>query len=101
MRKGNRKRLKANLGRQQERDIKTREHNRVLKPEFILTEEHQGGSNPLQWTHDVAEQNNGAEDGEELPCSGDDGAGQGPKVDHRHEDEGLVKSFWKIKNPVR
>lgn len=54
------------------------------------TEEHEDGAKPLHGGHDVAEQNNGAEDGEELPGGGDDGAGQRPKVHYRHEDEGLA-----------
>lgn len=62
-----------------------------VKPEWTLTEEHQDGADPLHRTHYIAEQKNGAEDGEELPRGGDDGAGQRPKVHHRHKDEGLVK----------
>lgn len=54
------------------------------------TKENQDGAKPLHPSHDVAEQKNGAEDGEELSRGGDDGAGQRPKVDHRHEDEGLA-----------
>lgn len=54
------------------------------------TEEYQDGANPLHRTHDIAKQNNGAEDGEELPRGGDDGAGQRPKVHHSHKDEGLA-----------
>lgn len=54
------------------------------------TEEHEDGARPLHRTHDVAEQKNRAKDGEELPGGGDDGAGQRPKIHHRHEDEGLA-----------
>lgn len=54
-----------------------------------LTEEDQDGADPLHGGHDVPEQEDGAEDGEELPGGGDDGAGQRPEVHHRHEDEGL------------
>lgn len=54
-----------------------------------LTEEDQHGADPLHVGHDVPEQEDGAEDGEKLPGGGDDGAGQRPKVHHRHEDEGL------------
>lgn len=54
-----------------------------------LTEEHQDGPNPLHPTHDVTKQDDRAKDGEELPGSGDDGAGQGSEVHHRHKDEGL------------
>lgn len=53
------------------------------------TEEDQNGAGPLQRTHGVAKQKNRAEDGEELPCGCDDGAGQGSKVDHSQENEGL------------
>lgn len=58
--------------------------------ELTLTEEDQNGAGPLQRSHGVAEQQNRAEDGEELPCGCDDGAGQGSKVDHSQENEGLV-----------
>lgn len=56
---------------------------------LTLTEENQDGADPLHRTHHVTKENDGAEDGEELPGGGDDGAGQRPEVDHRHEDEGL------------
>lgn len=62
-----------------------------FKQRQILTEEDQDGADPLHRTHDIPEENNRAEDGEELPGSGDDGAGQRPEVHHRHEDERLVK----------
>lgn len=62
---------------------------------LTLTKENQDGATPLHPSHDVAEQKNGAEDGEELSRGGDDGAGQRPKVDHRHEDEGLIEEFKK------
>lgn len=56
-----------------------------------LTEEDQHGADPLQGGHDVPEQDDGAQDGEELPGGGDDGAGQRSKAHHCHEDEGLEK----------
>lgn len=56
-----------------------------------LTEEDQDGADPLHRTHDIAKQNNRAEDGEELPGGGDDGAGQRSEVHHRHEDERLAE----------
>lgn len=84
---------KEAAGRNVDTDNKSRESNRVLKPEITLTEEHQDGSNPLHRTHDVPKQNDRAEDREELPRCGDDGAGQRPKVHHCHEDEGLEKRF--------
>lgn len=58
--------------------------------ELTLTEEDQNGAGPLQRSHGVAKQQNRAEDGEELPGGGDDGAGQGSEVDHGQENEGLV-----------
>lgn len=58
--------------------------------ELTLTEEDQNSSGPLQRTHGVAKQKNRAEDGEELPCGCDDGAGQGSKVDHSQKNEGLL-----------
>lgn len=63
-----------------------------VRPELRLTEEDQDGADPLHGGHDVAEQNDGAEDGEELSRGGDDGAGQGPKVHHRHKDKGLGRN---------
>lgn len=39
------------------------------------TEEDQDCAHPLYGTDDVAKQNDRAEDGEELACGGDDGAG--------------------------
>lgn len=54
-----------------------------------LTQEDQHGAEPLQRGHDVPKQDDGAQDGEELPGGGDDGAGQRPEAHHRHEDEGL------------
>lgn len=54
------------------------------------TEEHKDGAEPLHRAHDVTKQNNGAEDGEELPRGGYDGAGQRSKVYYRHKDEGLA-----------
>lgn len=72
-----------------------------VKPELTLTKEHQDGAKPLHHTHDVAKQNNGAEDGKELPRGGDDGAGQRAKIHHRHEDEGLVKEFRKKQKNIK
>ena len=54
-----------------------------------LTHEHQDCSGPLHVRHNVAKEQHGAQDGEELARRGDDGAGQGSKVHHGHEDEGL------------
>lgn len=71
-----------------------------MKSELSLTEEDQDGANPLHRTHDVAKQKHRAEDGEELPCGGDNGAGQRPEVHHRHKDEGLVKEFKKKKKHI-
>lgn len=66
-----------------------------VKAGLSLTEEHQDSAKPLHRSHDVAKQKDGAEDGEELPRGGDDGAGQRPEVHHRHKDEGLVKkNIW-------
>ena len=39
----------------------------------------------------VAKQNDGAEHSEELPCGGDDGAGQGTKLRDAHEDKELAQ----------
>lgn len=62
------------------------------KCKLTLTEEDQDGAGPLQSAHGVAKQKNWAEDGEELPCGCDDGAGQRSKVDHSQENEGLVRT---------
>lgn len=56
-----------------------------------LTKKHENGSNPLHCTHDITKQNDRAKDGEELPCSRDNGAGQRPEVHNCHEDECLEK----------
>ena len=50
---------------------------------------HQDDADPLPGRHRVAEDDDGAEDGEELPSGGDDGTGQGTKGRHRHEDKML------------
>lgn len=82
-------------GRGKERERRAGINKQNAKPEWTLTEEHQDGANPLHRTHDIAEQNNRAEDGEELPRGGDDGAGQRPEVHHGHKDEGLLKeTHW-------
>lgn len=65
--------------------------NQSTKLNSTPTKEYQDGANPLHLSHDVAKQNNGTKDGEELPCGGDDGAGQRPEVHHSHEDKGLQK----------
>lgn len=79
---------------------------RILKPSrwinedrrgSALTEEDQHGAHPLQGGYDVPKQDDGAQDGEELPGGGDDGAGQRPEAHHRHEDEGLEKGQLKKK----
>lgn len=64
----------------------------VTERAFSLTEEDQGGAGPLQRTHGVAKQQHRAQDGEELPCGCDDGAGQGSEVDHGQENEGLART---------
>lgn len=61
------------------------------KNKLSLTKEHEDGADPLRPTHDVTKQDDRAEDGEELPRSCDDGAGQRSEVHHRHKDEGLGK----------
>ena len=50
---------------------------------------HQRGPDPLVSEQGVAEHEDAAEDGEELPGGGDDGARQGAKLTHTHEDEEL------------
>lgn len=64
----------------------------------LLTEEYENGANPLHCSHYIAKQNNRAKDGEELPRSCDNGAGQRPKVHNCHEDEGLKKEH--LSQPV-
>lgn len=58
-----------------------------IKPE---TKEHQDSADPLHGVEDVAEQKDRAQDGKELPCGSDDGAGERAEVHHSHEDEGLA-----------
>lgn len=61
------------------------------KQDSTLTKEDEHGADPLQGGHDVPKQDDWAQDGEELPGGGDDGAGQRPEAHHRHEDKGLEK----------
>lgn len=68
----------------------------------MLTKEDQNSSAPLHGTYDVAKQNDRAQDGEELPCCRDDGAGKRSKVHDRHEDEGLLETKeWMAVESVR
>ena len=50
---------------------------------------HEDSPDPLVRKESVAEHDDGAEDGEELPSGGDDRAGQGAKLAHAHEDKEL------------
>ena len=52
---------------------------------------HEHGPDPLVGEQGVAEHEDAAKDGEELPGSGDDGARQRTKLTHTHEDEKLKK----------
>lgn len=54
-----------------------------------LTQENKDGSQPLQRCNDVPKQQHRAQDGKELPCCRDDGAGEGPEIHNSHKDEGL------------
>lgn len=54
-----------------------------------LTQENEDSSKPLQGCDDVPKQQHRAQDGEELSCCRDDGAGEGPEMHNRHKDEGL------------
>lgn len=56
---------------------------------LLLTKEHQDSADPLHGVEDVAEQKDRAQDGKELPCGSDNGAGERAEVHHSHEDEGL------------
>ena len=51
--------------------------------------EYENSPNPLMREEGVAEHDDGPENCEELPGGGDDGAGQGTKLTHAHEDEEL------------
>lgn len=53
--------------------------------------EDEGGAEPLAVGEHVAEEDDGAEDGEELPGGGSDGAGQRAELGHAHEDEVLAQ----------
>lgn len=66
-----------------------REILRVNKLMLLLTKEHQDSADPLHGVEDVAEQKDRAQDGKELPCGSDNGAGERAEVHHSHEDEGL------------
>ena len=52
---------------------------------------HQDGPDPLVGEQGVAEHEDAAEDGEELPGGRDDGARQRAKLTNTHEDEELKK----------
>lgn len=56
-----------------------------------LTQEHQHGAHPLQGADGVGKEDHRGQNGEELASCRDDGAGQGAKIHHRHEDETLQR----------
>ena len=55
---------------------------------------HEHGPDPLVGEQRVAEHEDAAQDGEELPGGGDDGARQRAKLTHTHEDEELKKDIY-------
>lgn len=55
------------------------------------TQENQHSAHPLHGADGVGEEDHRSQDGEELPCCGDDGASQGTKVDDCHEDKALTQ----------
>lgn len=56
-----------------------------------LTQEYQHGAHPLHGADGVGKEDHGSQDGEELPCCGDDGACQGTKIHNCHEDKALER----------
>lgn len=53
--------------------------------------EHEERPEPLPAGQRISEEDDGEEDGEELPRGGDDGARKRPEVRHHHEDEELTE----------
>lgn len=54
-----------------------------------LTQEHKHSAHPLHGADGVGKEDHRGQNSEELSSCGDDGAGQGTKIHHCHEDEAL------------
>lgn len=61
------------------------------------TQEYQHGAHPLHGADGVGKEDHGSQDGEELPCCGDDGACQGTKIHNCHEDKALTQGTGQTK----